>query len=355
MEAEQQDHNQDLFFDGAKARSYWARFSIMLAIAVIIATVGLYRNSGAVVIAAMLIAPLMTPILGIASAIVVGWTKRLLQLLFSVTIASVGTSVLAFIIMFLTDAPRGMVIPSEVMARTDPGLEELMVALVAGIAGAYVQMRKEEASALPGVAIGVSLVPPLSAAGMLLYFGDPESAWEAALLYLTNLAAIVLSASVVFYALGMRPEIRSKKHTARVGLGTLVAFVAVAILTIELFTVTMERFREARDEERVAKVVQTWIGDHAVELVSVDVKKRAAKKIVELRVIFDVPSRFANVVMAPSDMISEELEGEDLVDAIVQVLGQDIAIAWRAELRYATYLDVSTGKKKDLSPKELKK
>ena len=93
---------------------------------------------------------------------------------------------------------EGMVIPAQVLARTDPGLEELMVAFAAGIAGAYVQMRKEEASLLPGVAIGVSLAPPLAAAGILFNFGELADAWEAALLYLTNLAAIVLAACGVF-------------------------------------------------------------------------------------------------------------------------------------------------------------
>jgi len=170
----------------------------MLGIAIVIATVGLYRNSGAVVIAAMLIASLMTPIPGIASAMVMGWTRRMLYLLSVVIFASFGTVGLAYVILLLADAPKGMVIPAQVLARTDPGLEELMVALAAGIAGAYVQMRKEEASLLPGVAIGVSLVPPLAAAGILLNFGELADAWEAALLYLTNLAAIVLAACGVF-------------------------------------------------------------------------------------------------------------------------------------------------------------
>ncbi len=355
MTPELQSQLQILYFEGDKASSYWVRFSILLSIALIIATLGLYRNSGAVVIAAMLIAPLMTPILGIASAIVMGATKRLLQLLIDVTIASVGTSALAFVILFLADAPRGMVIPDEVMARTDPGLEELMVALVAGIAGAYVQIRKEEASALPGVAIGVSLVPPLSAAGMLLYFGEPGYAWEATLLYLTNLAAIVLSASAVFYVLGMRPEMRSKGYSARVGLGVTVSFVVVAILTIELFYVTIQRFEEARAEERVATAVQNWIGDHAVEIVSVDVKELNGKEKVELQLIFDVPAQFASKVASIGDMISKELQEEDLFDAIVQVLGRETEVVWRANIRYISHLDLSTDESKKLVPQRSEK
>ena len=196
---------------------------------------------------------------------------------------------------------------------------------------------------MPGVAIGVSLVPPLSAAGMLFYFGEYGYAWEAALLYLSNLAAIVLSASVVFYALGIRPEMRSQGYTARVGLGATAAFIAVAILAIDLFYVTVQRFQEARDEERVAEVVQTWIGDRPVEVVDVDVSAHAGKRIVDLRLIFDVPWRFISEAAAPIDKVSEELRMKDLAGPLVQVLGQDIDIVWRAKTRYIGHLDVSTG------------
>ena len=73
-----------LRFEGASRRDYWRRFSALLALSVIIATMGLTRDSGAVVIAAMLIAPLMTPILGIAAAMMLGWTQRALRLFFIV-------------------------------------------------------------------------------------------------------------------------------------------------------------------------------------------------------------------------------------------------------------------------------
>ena len=107
MNAAQETRDHDIYFEGGNRRAYWLRFSNMLAIAVIIATVGLYRNSGAVVIAAMLIAPLMTPILGIASAMVIGWSRRILYLLMVVASASCGTIALAFAIMFLSLSREG--------------------------------------------------------------------------------------------------------------------------------------------------------------------------------------------------------------------------------------------------------
>ena len=65
-----------LLFEGADKAAYWRRFAMLLTLSVVIATMGLLRNSGAVVIAAMLVAPLMTPILGVAAAMVMGWLKR---------------------------------------------------------------------------------------------------------------------------------------------------------------------------------------------------------------------------------------------------------------------------------------
>ncbi|NRA98239.1 MAG: DUF389 domain-containing protein [Rhodobacteraceae bacterium] len=168
-----------LRFEGASRRDYWRRFSALLALSVIIATMGLTRDSGAVVIAAMLIAPLMTPILGIAAAMMLGWTQRALRLFFIVFIAALASIALAMLVMFVADIPLGFTLPREVTARTDPGIEELIVALAAGAAGAYVQLNRKEISLLPGAAIGVALVPPLSAAGILLYFGEYRGGYEA--------------------------------------------------------------------------------------------------------------------------------------------------------------------------------
>jgi uncharacterized hydrophobic protein (TIGR00271 family) len=348
MSTQQENKGTDIYFEGGNRRAYWAQFTTMLGIAVVIATVGLYRNSGAVVIAAMLIAPLMTPILGIASAMVMGWTRRMLYLLTVVILASFGTVGLAYVILFLADAPKGMVIPAEVMARTNPGLEELMVALAAGIAGAYVQMRKEEASLLPGVAIGVSLVPPLAAAGMLLYFEETVDAWEAALLYLTNLAAIVLSACAVFYFLGMRVALRDKGFVTGFGLGAIATLAAVAILSIHLSAATLERFREARNEERIVAAIKKWSRGYPLEIDHLDVKRKAGRSLVDIGLIVDVPGSFSDDVLAPREMFPEHLRRNQLLDAIEAILGPDTVVIGRVQVRYASEWDLKTRKDRGL-------
>jgi uncharacterized hydrophobic protein (TIGR00271 family) len=315
-----------------RSQTDWIRFYVLLAISVVMATIGLYRNSGAVVIAAMLIAPLMSPILDIASTLVMGWTVRVLRLLLAVGIATVLTIALAFVIPFLVDAPRGMIIPDQVMARTDPGLEELVVAIASGLAGAYVQMRKQEAALIPGVAIGVSLVPPLSAAGLLLYFGELALAWEATLLYLTNLSAIVLCASLVFVAMGLRPTMREKGYGVRVGVGAVLMMGVVALIAFDLGRHTIERFQESRDEELVTIAINEWIGSHPVEIHRVDV----AQDTVEVSLIFDVPIRYAyaDEQQAPAKIISAELDERILFQKIRETLGRPMTTIYRGQLRF---------------------
>jgi uncharacterized hydrophobic protein (TIGR00271 family) len=342
MLAAQENRDQDIYFEGEDPSSYWIRFSNLLGIAVIIATVGLYRNSGAVVIAAMLIAPLMTPILGIASAMVMGWTRRMLYLLMVVAGASFGTVALALGLMYLFGAPKGMVVPAEVMARTDPGISELMIALAAGIAGAYVQMRKEEAGLLPGVAIGVSLAPPLAAVGILLYFGEPAHAWEAALLFVTNLAAIVLSACAIFYFLGMRRAMRAEGHITGLGLGAATSLVVVAILAFELSTTTAERLGEARDEERIVVAIKDWSQDYPLEIRHLDIDKVDGKTVVDLGFIVDVPRSFADQIVAPIQTWPADIQRKDLLDALESILGIDTIVITRTEIRYASQWDIKT-------------
>ena len=349
MTTEKERQTANLTFEDEQDQAYWVRFSTMLAIAVVIATVGLYRHAGALVSAAMLIAPLMTPILGIASSLVKGLTRRLLYLLTAVAIASVGNVVLAYVLIFVADAPRGMTIPSEVMARTDPGLEELMVALAAGIAGAYVQERKADISLLPGVAIGVSLVPPLSAAGILLFFGESRHAWEATLLYLTNLAAIVLSACAVFLLLGMRPAVRDSRHVVRVSLGTAITFGILVVIAIQLTTVTLERFRQARDKEQVVAAVRAWAGENPVEIIRLDVFGKEPKTL-ELWLMVDAPFHHSRTILPPVEQIAPGLDIKDLYGALAQVLGPDANLVARAQLRYSGVVQLKTGKVLGLPP-----
>jgi len=197
-------------FDAAEIASlnYW----LELLLSAGIATLGLVLNSPAVVIGAMLISPLMGPILAaglsLAAADVYLGIKSLLSLVLSL-LASVGfAAMLVWLLPFHSPT-------TEILARTQPNLLDLGVALLSGLAGSLVVCRGGgggSVTALPGVAIAVALMPPLCTVGYGVGSGfSTPIIYGAGLLFLTNLVAITASAFLVFYAIRMdSADVRQK-------------------------------------------------------------------------------------------------------------------------------------------------
>lgn len=329
-----------LFFEGSRRSGYWRRFAALLSLAVVIATVGLVRNSGAVVIAAMLIAPLMTPILGVASALVLGWTNRVLRLTAMIIVAASASIGLAYLMMLLADPPIGLALPAEVLARTDPGIEELLVALAAGIAGAYVQINRREVSLLPGAAIGVALVPPLAVVGILLYHGEFEGAGEAFVLFMTNFTAIVLAACGVYVASGMKAFWQQRARLARFGLGFVVMIAVVVGLTIQLGHATYQRFQELQDEERVALAVHEWANGKSVEIARLDVHRSLGSADVELWLIIDASFEAGRELRAAKELLPEGLDLAELQASLSAVLNPAATLALRVQSRFAEVISL---------------
>jgi len=210
-----------------------ADFYLMVLLATGIAALGLLLNSPAVIIGAMLMAPLMAALIGASLAIVQGdaWLLRV----------SLRTVLLGSLVVLIVSAAIGLAVPgnrvtTEMLGRTTPSLLDLTVALISGAAAAYAHSRKDVASALPGTAIAVALLPPLATVGIALTELRPDLAIGAFLMFLVNLAAIVSAASLVFLWIGFHPEAGEEKR-ARVFrggvLGTVIMLVAItALLTV---------------------------------------------------------------------------------------------------------------------------
>ncbi|WP_171212201.1 DUF389 domain-containing protein [Ruegeria sp. HKCCA5426] len=330
-----------LRFEGKDQAAYWRRFAMLLTLSVIIATMGMLRNSGAVVIAAMLVAPLMTPILGIASAMVMGWLKRALFLALTVCTAAFLSVLLAWFLVYVADVPRGILIPDQVLARTDPGTEDLIVALAAGVAAAYVQINRSEASLLPGAAIGVSLVPPLSASGVLLYFGEPADAYEAGLLFATNLGAIILSACAVYIVYAARSVMFSKgKRKLSFTASVFVTLAFLAVVVLQLGKSTYNRYLETRTEARVAQAIRDWADPVSVEIIRIDVS--AKRKHADLWLIVDLPIEAAFKVSSIAGLLPDSLRETPLVDVLEDELGPGYLIVVRFQNRIGAQLILGT-------------
>lgn len=224
-------------------------FYLLITLASAIATLGLMQSSAAVIIGAMLVAPLMSPILALGHAMVLGHL-RLVRRSASSTLKGIGIA-LAVGAFFALLFPSSR-ITEEMMARGAPGLLDLLVALASGAAAAYAVSRQSVAAALPGVAIAAALVPPLCVSGFGLGASEMQLAGGALLLFTTNLCAIVLASAGVFLLLGFRP--------ARALQGRWVwrsirfALLALVVISIPLGLRTRDVIEERQVELRMAEI-----------------------------------------------------------------------------------------------------
>ena len=190
-----------------------SRYYFMLGLAAAIATLGLIANSSATVIGAMIIAPLMNPIVSLSY----GMVKFKQQLLTRATLTSfTGIFWVILVSWLITQLAGTRIAGSEILARANPNLLDLGVAMASGTAGAFALTRRSVGNALPGVAIAVALVPPLCVVGIGLALGseliiDPRyrSVQEVLtiengsfLLFLTNFIAIVFCGGLLFISQG---------------------------------------------------------------------------------------------------------------------------------------------------------
>ena len=191
--------SEDLDLRSGKRRAKQSAFWTMLFLSGVIATAGVLADSTATVIGAMIIAPLSTPIMAIALGIVKRERIRAGRFVVAGAVLVVLTG-LAFTLVLPGDVD--LETNSQITGRTSPGLLDLVAAVATGLAGAVGLSRRDVAAVLPGVAIAISLVPPLAVVGVCLGEGDLGSALGAGLLFVSNLVALVIAGTVLFAALG---------------------------------------------------------------------------------------------------------------------------------------------------------
>jgi uncharacterized hydrophobic protein (TIGR00271 family) len=207
----------DIESGASGSREYY----VFIVLSCIIAALGLIQNSAAVIIGAMVVAPLMSPVLGVSMAIVLGEFSLL-----SRSFKSVGTGVLIAIAMSFLMAKTVHVDPQtpEILARTQPNLLDLIIGLAAGGAGAFALSRKSLVLSLSGVAIAVSLMPPLAVTGIGIALGNGEMAYKSFLLCFSNMVAINMAAILVFSACGFiskESDRRRKDFTRHLGISVI--------------------------------------------------------------------------------------------------------------------------------------
>ncbi len=263
----------ELFFEGREFAPFLWRFVVLIVLSTLIATLGLVANSVAVIIGAMLVAPLMTPILATSAALVLSDPRRLLV---SAAVLALGTllamlTAVAVTWAGLANLTTATELPSEIIGRTQPSLLDLGVAVAAGLAAGYVLTHPRASSSLAGVAIAVALVPPLATVGITFQVGARVESEGALLLFTTNLVAIVLSAIVVMVLSGFVPTNRrfSVSRSARIGL--VVSLVLLVVIAVPLTLHTLDVLRDRRFGGDVASAVAEWDRNTEILQLSADV------------------------------------------------------------------------------------
>ncbi|MEM7768976.1 MAG: TIGR00341 family protein [Cyanobacteria bacterium P01_A01_bin.37] len=233
-------------------RSLWrsadpsSNYFVLVFLSGVISAMGLLAGSTATIIGAMIVAPLMGPITGIAFALSVGNRRLLKRAGLALFMGCLLTVVTAYV--FAVTIGLNSLNP-EINSRIQPTLIDLVVALAAGAAGSFAKTRRGVADALPGVAIAVALAPPLSVIGIGLALQSQAVAVGATVLFATNLAGIIFSGVVVFVWQEYGSLSRAKG-------GLLVAALTISGLTIPLAFSLKDLVVEAKTRSLVSTLIR---------------------------------------------------------------------------------------------------
>jgi uncharacterized hydrophobic protein (TIGR00271 family) len=237
-------------------------YFMLVVLSSIIATQGLLVDSPAIIIGAMLVAPLMSPLLGLGLASISGDGKLLRDGLSSVIRGAVVAVIIAFIFTWINKNLPFVVLyelPGEVLSRMTPGPIDLGVALAGGAAAAFALAMPGISAALPGVAIATAIMPPLCTIGIGLAMGRWDVAGGAALLFLTNAVTITFAATLVFFSLGFRGPLTRRQD--RVPRSLVISALLTAVLLVSLSYFSYQLFQSATENRFLESVVVEEVGN----------------------------------------------------------------------------------------------
>jgi uncharacterized hydrophobic protein (TIGR00271 family) len=271
-------------------------YLVLMALSTIIATLGLFGNSSPVIIGAMILAPLMAPIVSLSMG-VLRQDNKLMQ--YSLQTIGFGLLIGYFFAVLITWFSPLEFVNEEIQARTRPNLLDLGVAAGSGVAGAYAHAKREIAQTLAGVAIAVALVPPLAVSGIGLGWGDWEVFWGALLLLGTNLAGMVFSGAFTFLMMGFSPFRLARK-------GLLISLFMVGVISAPLALGFTRMVRENRIIQRLSgKEIQNGI-------------------LRDVRVLQMNPIKISITLVSENSVDLEEIK--QIKEEIIEMIGEDVQI-----------------------------
>ena len=254
----------------SKQSAFWT----MLTLAGVIATAGVIGNATATVIGAMIIAPLATPIMGMALGIVIGDRVVLRRAALFVLLGAVVVVTIGLVGSLALPSTYAVMSNPQITSRTAPTLVDLAAAIATGFAGAVGLARRDVSDVLPGVAVAISLVPPLAVVGICLGQHQPGLALGALVLFGSNVLAMVIAGTLVFavtYRSGA-PEPAVGRRTSTLAIATLLVLVLIPLAANTVSVILVSVWTQ-----RVDAAAKQWIaGTPGAEVLGVSVDSRTA-------------------------------------------------------------------------------
>lgn len=266
---------KDLFLSLKKSAKITFIFSTLMTLSTLLSTTGLFANSSPVIIGAMILAPLMAPMISLSMGVVRANSFLIIQ---SIKTLTYGVIIALFVSSIFTCFMPLDEITYEMKSRLNPNLLDLLVAIFSGIAGAYANSKEEVIKSLAGVAIAVALVPPLSVTGIGIGLMDLDIIYGSFLLFITNLVGITLSASLTFIVLGYSPIKKAKK-------GLLYTFLLLVFISVPLVN-TFEKMVEKNElSNKIKELKKVNVNDKDIVLKLLDLEDKQEYVYVRMELI----------------------------------------------------------------------
>ncbi|HID48036.1 MAG TPA: DUF389 domain-containing protein [Chromatiales bacterium] len=265
---------RDLFTSLRADSRTTSAYVVLMLVSVMLATLGLYLNSASVIIGAMLLAPLMNPMISFSMGILRS-DEGLVKYSARTIILGIALALLASALV--TQMFSDKAITEEMRSRLNPTLLDLGVAILSGVAAAYSKSFREIIQSLAGVAIAVALVPPLAVAGIGIGRLDYVFFSQAFLLFATNLVGITIAAILTFRVLGYSPVVRSRK-------GLLIILLFLAVIMVPLY-LSYHRIVEIRSFEKRLKTERYLVNDKYIIIRQARLSMQGNKRVVLMKIL----------------------------------------------------------------------
>lgn len=298
---------KDLFLSLKDNANINGTYILLMVLSTLLATLGLFLNSPSVVIGAMVLAPLMAPIISLSMGLLRSsddLSQRSFITLFTGIFIALSLSALMAALLPFQE------VTNEIEGRLHPSTLDLLVAVLSGIAGAFANARENIAKSLPGVAIAVALVPPLCVSGVGIGWWNLDVFSGAMLLFLTNLTGIIMAAGLSFMVIGFAPFSRAKK-------GIVLSVFMVSVISIPLF-LSFKNMQEIAAVKKQLLSDRYQIGGHYQQLRNIKIRLGNPLKVSSD--LIATKNLDADVLLQFEQYLSEQIGRPVIVDFSVRLV-----------------------------------